>query len=137
MTEFIRYQSAVPNRLGRFPGVFALANGLHRNGLLTPADRTWHREANLRGTAAYPDPTTVDPDCYDQNRNPGARAWFAADARHLLDLTRPYLEMLDRYGVPWVQLSTGNPGRIVYRDDVQVIAVPQTYPADWPFPPSR
>jgi hypothetical protein len=137
MTEFVRYQSAVPNRLGRFPGVFALANGLHRSGLLTPADQIWLQDANRRATAAYPDPSTVDPDCYDQDRNPGARAWFTADARHLLDLTGPYLEMLDRYGVPWVQLSTRTPGRIVYRDDVQVIAVPQTFSEHWPFPSPR
>jgi hypothetical protein len=48
VTSFVRYQSAVPNRCGRHPGVFALA--------------------------------TVDPTCYDRERNPGARAWFKETA---------------------------------------------------------
>jgi len=130
MAEFVRYQSAVPNRKGDYPGVFALANGLRHDRLLTPEDNAWHHEANRRATAAYVDPTTVEPHCYDQNRNPGARAWFAAEAVELLALTDPYLDLLDRYDVPWVKLTTRTPGRVVYRDDVQVVAVPPTYPDD-------
>lgn len=137
MVAFVRYQSAVPNRNGHFPGVFALANGLRHNGLLTAEDVRWHQEANQRTTAAYVDPTTVDPHCYDQTRNPGARAWFAADAVELLALTVPYLDLLDRYDVPWVQLTTRAPGRIVYRDGDQVVAVPHSYPDDWRFPAAR
>lgn len=137
MAEFVRYQSAVPNRQGRYPGVFALANGLRDDGQLTAQDLDWHQDANLRATAAYIDPSSVDPDCYDQSRNPGAQAWFSADAVDLLAMTTPYLDLLDRYDVPWVRLSTNTPGRIVYRDTVQVVAVPYSYPDDWPFPPSR
>ncbi|MGN8050872.1 hypothetical protein ACTJKO_14410 [Curtobacterium sp. 22159] len=137
MSTWVRYQSAVPNRHGRFPGVFALANGLHRSGLLRPADAELHREANRAASGAYPDPSTVQPGCYDRDRNPGARAWFAADAAHLLTLVEPYLGLLDRYGVPWTELRTSSPGRIVYRDPVQVIAVPLAFPDDWPFPSSR
>lgn len=130
MIEFVRYQSAVPNRNGRYPGVFALANGLRHHGLLTDEDAEWHREANRRATAAYVDPTTVDPDCYDQSRNPGAKAWFAGEAVDLLALTDPYLDLLGRYNAPWVRITSRTPGQIVYRDDVQIVAVPHTYPAD-------
>ncbi|UXN25973.1 hypothetical protein N8D74_03575 [Curtobacterium flaccumfaciens] len=137
MSEFIRYQSAVPNRRGRFPGVFALANGLRRGGQLTEAETRWLREANARATAMYTDPTTVQPDCYDEIRNPGARAWFAADAVELLEMVSPYLELLDRHEIPWMQLVTRSPGRIVYRDAVQAVAVPHTRAVDWPFRPSR
>lgn len=137
MVEFVRYQSAVPDRHGRYPGVFALANGLRHSGLLTEMDMEWHQEANRRATAAYIDPTTVDPDCYDQSRNPGARAWFSADAIDLLAMTTPYLDLLDRYDVPWARLTTRNPGRIIYSDAVQVVAVPYSYRDDWPFPRSR
>ncbi len=137
MIEYVRYQSAVPNRNGRYPGVFALASGLRHHGLLTDDDAEWHREANRRATAAYLDPTTVVPDCYDHNRNPGARSWFSAEAVHLLDMTAPYLDLLDRYSVPWTRITSRTPGRIVYRDDVQVVAVPYAYPTDWRFPTSR
>lgn len=134
MTQFVRYQSAVPNRRGRFPGVFALANGLRDDGLLTPEDQGWLLEANRNATATYIDPTTVDATCYDATLNPGARSWFTADARNLLEMTAPYLDLLDRYAVPWVQLMTRSPGRIVYRDATQIVAVPYRHPEDWPFP---
>ncbi|WP_284760587.1 hypothetical protein [Curtobacterium sp. MEB011] len=137
MSEFVRYQSAVPNRRGRFPGVLALANGLQRDGRLSDAETRWLREANLHATAMYTDPTTVQTHCYDETRNPGARAWFAADAVELLEMVGPYLELLDRHGIPWMQLVTRSPGRIVYRDAVQVVAVPHTHADAWPFRPTR
>jgi hypothetical protein len=134
VTQFVRYQSAVPNRHGRFPGVFALANGLRDDAVLSPEDHAWLLEANRNATAAYVDPTTVDSTCYDTTLNPGARSWFAADALKLLEMTAPYLDLLDRYSVPWVQLTTRSPGRIVYRDATQIVAVPYRHPEDWPFP---
>ncbi|OUD86466.1 hypothetical protein BC477_00630 [Clavibacter michiganensis subsp. michiganensis] len=72
------------------------------------------------------------PDCYDRVRNPGARAWFLADATDLLSFTADYLALLDRHDVPWQELRSRTPGRIVYADPVQVIAVPHTVD-DWPF----
>ncbi|RPE78624.1 hypothetical protein EDF39_1305 [Frondihabitans sp. PhB161] len=134
MENFVRYQSAVPNRHGRYPGVFALANGLRDHAILTAEDAEWHQEANLRATTEYIDPSSVDPDCYDQSRNPGARAWFSVDAVDALAMTIPYLDLLDRYDVPWVQLISRTPGRIIYSDAVQVVAVPHSYCDDWPFP---
>jgi hypothetical protein len=127
----IRFQSAVPSRSGRFPGVFALANALARQGRLSAADLAWWHAANARLTAAYVDPTTVVPGCYDPEVNPGARAWFRLPSSTPLDMTREYLGLLDRYGVAWTELRTTTPGRITYEDAVQVVAVPFTYDADW------
>lgn len=137
MHEFIRYQSAVPNGRGRFPGVFAMANGLRNEGLLSEADKRWLEAANASANATYTDPTTVVADCYNSELNPGARSWFKAESSHLLDVTTEYLNLLDRYGVPWMAPSTRNPGRLVYEDAVQVVAVPHTYPEHWPFRPAR
>ncbi len=133
MTVLIRFQSAVPNRRGTFPGVFALANGLAHAGRLTDQDARWWRAANDRAAAAYVDPESVAPGCYDPVGNPGARAWFRSDATGLLAMTREYLGLLDRYGVGWTELRTATPGRIVYQDGVQVVAVPPTFRDDWPF----
>lgn len=127
---FIRVQSAVPNRHGRFPGVFAMANGLHASGRLSVADATWWREANDRANAAYADPSLVVPGCYD---DPGARAWFRESADELLALAREYASVLDRYGVAWVELRTTAPGHLTYEDDVQVVAIPFRHPDDWPL----
>lgn len=126
MTDYIRFQSAVPNRRGTFPGVFALANGLAASGRLSDAEITWMLETSARARRSYADPRSVDPRCYDRIINPGARAWFLSGATELILLTHEYLDLLDRHGVPWHELRTRTPGRIVYADDVQVIAVPRT-----------
>jgi len=134
MTVFVRFQSAVPNRHGTYPGVFALANGLASDGALSDEDFTWWRAANDRADALYPQPSQLDLRCYDPTLNPGARAWFKESATELIDMTRAYLALLDRYRIGWIELRTTAPGRISYEDGVQVVAVPGTYPSDWPFP---
>ena len=133
MTLYRRFESAVPNQRGTHPGVFALANGLAGDGRLCAVDFAWWEETNARATKAYIDPTTVRPDCYDTATNPGARSWFKESAVNLIEMTSGYLRLLDRYGVPWVELRTAHPGRVTYEDNVQVVAVPLGYPEDWPF----
>lgn len=137
MNAFIRFQSAVPNRRGRYPGVFALANGLRADGRLSDPDAALVGEWNERAEAAYADPSTVDPECYDPLRNPGARAWFKDDRHDLISLAQRYLDLLDRYRIAWNELRTARPGRVVYEDAAQVVAVPWSYPEDWPFAPRR
>ncbi|WP_417234601.1 hypothetical protein [Arthrobacter sp.] len=126
--DYVRFQSAVPNRRGTFPGVFALANGLAAKGMLSDADLAWHLEANLTANALYPDPTIKSPDCYAVG---DASAWFKSSASHLLDMCREYLALLDNYKVPWVELRSNRPGVIRHDDDVQVIVQPFEYPKHW------
>ena len=113
--------------------MFALANGLARDLLLAPEDAAWVRTSNDLANASYADPTTVVADCYHPTLNPGARSWFKSSAGELLNLTRGYLVLLDRYGVRWLELRTSTPGRLTYEDAVQVVAVPFLYHEDWPF----
>jgi hypothetical protein len=75
----------------------------------------------------------VAPECYDRTLNPGARAWFKSGASDQIELARAYLVLLDRYDVGWVELRTAAPGRIVYEDHVQVVAVPYDHDRDWPL----
>jgi putative hydrolase of the HAD superfamily len=122
--QFIRFESPTPNARGHHVGVFGLANGLARAGTLAPEDHAWWRHSNDWCDAAYPDPSATHPMAYDKTVNPGAKAWFKSTAVHLVDKTREYLELLDRYGVGWVERRTTAPGKVVYEDDVQVVAVP-------------
>lgn len=130
---FLRFQSAVPNGRGTYPGIFAMTNGLRDAGLLAGDDAEWVRRQNAHGDRSYTDPSTVVADCYDATINPGARAWFKDDAADLLLMARRYTRLLDRYGVPWVELRSERPGQIVYEDQVQVVAVPFTHATDWPL----
>ncbi|MER7515505.1 hypothetical protein [Streptomyces sp. NPDC126499] len=122
---FVRYQGTVRSPRGHFPGVFALANGLAREGRLSEEQYRFWRAANDWYDAAYPDPSGADPAVYDHEVNPGAVAWFKASATHLLDRVPGYLELLAAHGVPCVRVESADPGRIVYEDDVQVVAVPR------------
>lgn len=124
MTVFIRFQATTPNTRGHHPGVFALANGLAADGLLSADDERWRQKANADMTARYVDPSTVDPGVYDRQRHPGAAAWFRADATELIERVGAYCDLLDRYGVAWERVERTDPGRVVYSDAVQVVAVP-------------
>lgn len=130
---YLRFQSAVPNRRGTFPGIFAMANGLRDSGLLSAIDAEWIRRQNEHADRAYTDPSTVVDGCYDSVINPGACSWFKDDAAELLMMAHRYAQLLDSYEVPWVELRSDHPGRIVYEDAVQVVAVPHTYEEHWPF----
>ncbi|MFE4588712.1 hypothetical protein [Streptomyces laurentii] len=124
MTSFVRFQGTTRSPRGHFPGVFALANGLARDGRLSTAEYRFWRESNDWYDAAYPDPSAGDPGVYDPTLNPGAVAWFKSTARHLIDRVPGYLALLAAHGVPCVRVESADPGRIVYEDDVQVVVVP-------------
>ena len=121
---YLRYQSATANARGAHPGIFGLANGLARSGLLTEEDRAWWRANNDWFDAAYPNPAEVDPTLFDKSRHPVASCWFKETAGHLLDRVTGYLELLDRYQVDWRELRSADPGQIRYEDDVQVVVTP-------------
>lgn len=121
--DFVRYCALEPNARGVRPGVFALANGLANAGRLSAAEHSWWRESNDWYTAAYPLPPAH---VYDRETNPGAVSWFkAGTSAHLIDRLDGYLRLLDRYGVAWQRLASDVPGRVVYEDDVQVVACPE------------
>ncbi|MFI9001949.1 hypothetical protein [Streptomyces sp. NPDC053541] len=130
--RYIRFQGTRRSPRGHFPGVFALANGLARQGLLTAPEHHFWRAANDWYDAAYPNPSDTDPLVYDPVVNPGAVAWFKSTAGHLLARVPPYLALLDAHGVPYERLESADPGRIVYEDEVQVVAVPRERTAGAP-----
>ena len=121
---FVRFHAATANARGTFPGLFALANGLASDGLLSEVDVAWLRRANDDAAAAYADPAITHPEVYDRALNPRAAAWFRASATDLVSMTQGYLDLLTRYGVDWVESRSDDPGRVIYSDDVQVIVVP-------------
>ncbi|MFD9893917.1 hypothetical protein ACFWY9_31605 [Amycolatopsis sp. NPDC059027] len=122
---FIRYQGTTADDRGVFPGIFKLVNGLAKAGKLTAQQEAFRRENNDWYDAAYTNPTDVDPSTYDWNHNPGAVAWFKPTATHLLARVDGYLEILSTHNVPYERLESDTPGKIVYEDAHQVIAVPR------------
>ncbi|WP_344247934.1 hypothetical protein [Isoptericola hypogeus] len=133
---FVRFQSPLPGKRGVHTGVFGLTNLLGRSGQLTPDERAAWRSGNDWYNAAYPDPTDIDPTVYDEIVNPRASAWFKETATHLLERVPPYLEILRAHGVECVRVETGDPGRVIYEDAVQIVVVPHDPSASTSFHPT-
>lgn len=121
---FVRFQSKHPTGNGRHPGVFALANGLARDGRLSAYERSWWRANNDWFNAAYTDPATLDASLFDRTLHPQTSCWFKEGALHLLSRLTGYLRLLDAHAVEWVELRSTDPGIVLYEDDVQVVAAP-------------
>ena len=121
---FIRFQSKHPRPSGRYPGIFALANGLAHDGRLSLEERAWWRANNDWYDAAYPSPEKVDPSIFDKTRHPHTTCWFKESATPLLSRVPGYLQLLDAHGVEWVELRSTDPGIVLYEDDVQVVVAP-------------
>jgi hypothetical protein len=120
---YVRFQAALPDRQGRFPGVFALVNIMARRDQLTPAQQLFRRLNNDWYDANFTNPATVDPTVYQQ---PGATAWFRLTSPHLISRVSGYLDVLDAHGVPWERLDSDDPGRVIYEDADQVVVVPRS-----------
>ena len=121
---YLRWRAPAPNRRGFHPGIFALVNGLSAAGELTAAEERFRVAGNAWFHAHLTDPATVDPTVYDRTRHPGAAAWFRPTATRFLARIPGYLEILDAHGVAWELVRSADPGRIVYADADQVLAVP-------------
>ncbi|WP_455835517.1 hypothetical protein [Pseudarthrobacter siccitolerans] len=128
--KFVRFQAANPNSRGCYPGIFALANGLARDGKLSDKDWAAWRKANDHFDSAYTDPSTVDKKVYDRAINPSAQSWFKRTATDLIVGVQFYTDLLDRYGLDWQLLHSNDPGNVLYEDDVQVVVVPHPGVAD-------
>ncbi|GAB7035571.1 hypothetical protein AB0G35_26200 [Streptomyces sp. NPDC021749] len=125
LPRYVRFQGTTRSPHGHFPGIFALANGLARDGRLSEEQYRFWRAANDWYDAHYANPSDTDPLVYDRQRNPGAVAWFKINATHLIDRVDGYLHLLAAHGVPYERLESTDPGHIIYEDDDQVVVVPR------------
>ncbi|GMA32950.1 hypothetical protein [Litorihabitans aurantiacus] len=116
---YTRFETPELDARGRRVGVFALANGLARAGRLASDEWGVWRAGNDWFDHAYPHPPA------DAYSDPRAAAWFGPAAGHLVAAVRPYLLLLARHGVACRRVETHDPGRIVFSDAVQVVAVPR------------
>jgi len=128
--DYVRYESAVPDRHGRYPGIFAMLRGLRESGRMSEADGALAEELVARSYALHD-----EPDATVFETTPRAISWFVAGGERstaLRTLAEDVARLLARYGIATRVVRTTDPGRITFADDVQVVAVPRT-DADWPF----
>ncbi|MEM9036833.1 MAG: hypothetical protein AAGD18_19720 [Actinomycetota bacterium] len=128
----MRIQAVQASSSGRFPGVFALVNGLGFAGQLDAHERAWWRSQNRWLEDHFPNPADSSPEVFDRQRHPWTSSWFRAEAHDFIDATRGYLEILDAHGVGWVELGSDGPGPILYEDRYQVVVAARHDPAALP-----
>lgn len=122
MDVFVRYQSPVPDRRGRRIGVFGLVNMLGQRGYLSAEEEAFRRTTNAWYDATYTNPSTIDPTVYEANLQ--AAAWFRSAAAHLMEPLPGYLAILAAHNVPCERYELPAPGRVLYKDEHQVVVVP-------------
>ena len=120
--RFVRYQRPTPSARGHHPGIFGLANGLARAGVLSSTEWAFWREHNdwYEANLTYPDARA-----YDRAVNPRAASWFKTSAVAFLAPIPGYLAILRAHGVRCVQVRSDDPGTVVYEDAHQVVVVPR------------
>lgn len=118
--HFVRFQATTPNRRGIHPGVFALVNGLARDGRLTAPEEQFRRTSNAWFEERVTNPIEVRPDIF--TAHPLAVSWFRDSAHDLLERIPGYLAILDAHSVAWERVDDVDPGAIVYADADQVLA---------------
>lgn len=117
---FVRYQSPVPNHRGHHLGVFALVQGLARDGVLTAAQDAYRLTAHRWLDEAYPHPPA---ELFDRRVHARAVCWFKSTAVDLLDRLPDYIEtLLVPHQIAWERVTSDAPGRVLYEDDWQVVA---------------
>lgn len=119
--RFVRFQAAVASRSGRFPGVFARVNRLAFDGRLSADDDRWRQEQNAWFHEHLVDPFAANPALVEGTRF--TSSWFRTDASAFLGRTAGYLDLLDRYGVAWVELRGDDVGPAIAADEHQVTVV--------------
>lgn len=102
-------------------------NGLARNGRLTELEFERWKNLNI-----YLDNAYTAPQVYQEYPDLPLTSWFIAEGAHeIMSHNQFYLNVLNKYMVPWRRIESTNPGKILYRDDVQVVVAPYTFSDDW------
>lgn len=124
LQSYVRTEAADPDPGGRHLGVFALLRGLRLSGRLSPDDEVRASALVARSYALHDEPA---PEHFDTE--PRAISWYIDNdsdaAGHLQALSADVVTMLAEYGITTRKVRITDPGRITYRDDRQVVAVPR------------
>lgn len=126
---YVRFQAAVPNRRGLYPGVFVLVNGLWFDGKLSAEEGRFRRSMNDWYNASFTNPAWIHPHLYDCLSDLCHTAWFKASAHELIASVAGYLRILDRHRIPWQARWSPDPGCIVYEDADQIVVIRHALPS--------
>lgn len=106
---------------GRLAGVLTTAHKLRDETDLTVEQ---HRE--LRAQLIWFNTQMKVPPCLKEPKNRRALSWFKEEAIEPIRRMWALKSILDQHDVHVEVLKTDNPGRVIYEDGWQVVAMPKT-----------
>lgn len=105
---------------GRSIGILVAGHTLRDVGEISVDE---HRELRLR-LKWFNDNLHIPP-TYDDPQNKRALSWFKSSATKPIQYMWDLKRMLDQHGFHVDVLKTLEPGKIIYEDDWQVVAIPR------------
>jgi hypothetical protein len=105
---------------GRSLGILVAAHDLRDSNRVSVADETW-----LRTHLGYFNMHLKIPPCLKDPANRRALSWFRSGSK-MIDRVWDLKALMEEYDIFIEVVSSLNPGRIVYQDGHQVVAIPHS-----------
>ena len=106
-------------------GIFAAMGNLKRMGVMTAKEGIWYQE-----TAAWFNDNLANPTCFDIPVSDDikfiANSWFIDSPSEYLVKSYKVIALLEKYGIEVYIKRSKKPGRVIYSDRLQVVAIPET-----------
>jgi hypothetical protein len=116
---YLRFQTKLPDRTSCRPsGILVAAADLRDSNRVSVADEKW-----LREHLDYYNMHLKIPACLKDWANRRALSWFCEGSK-MIGRVWDLKAMMEDYDIFIEVLTTRNPGRIIYRDGHQVVAIP-------------
>ena len=101
-------------------GIFQLAYELRDN-----EDTPKYAHDEIQNILSWLDDNMEAPEILDDGKHHRAILWFKAEAKKQIDKIRAMKAILEEFGYHIDQITTKEPGLIIYEDDCQIVAKPK------------
>lgn len=104
-------------------GIFAAMGDLKRMNRMSEKEEAWYKDV-----ADWFNKNLTNPSCFDspisENIKFRAKSWFVLSPSDFLSNAKEVAKLLKKYGIFVDELLSDNPGKILYKDQIQVVALP-------------
>jgi hypothetical protein len=117
---FVRFETFKKNaESNSLLGVFQAAFELRDSGGLEAHEVDW-LEKDLDWLKMH----LKSPECLREDGNHRAISWYQPQAKRAIEMTRSIVALLEEHGVLVRMVTCVDPGKIIYEDVWQVVAIP-------------
>ena len=103
-------------------GIFAAMGDLKRMNKMSEAEKTWYQEVADWFNQNLANPSCFDPPVSDDIKF-RAKSWFVLAQTDFLLKAKAVANLLQKHAIVVNELTSDDPGEILYKDSFQVIAL--------------